>query len=107
MKTETASKSHTISVHVDGRSIRVTPDPLHMTSADELRWSSPTAHRFTVEFAGDGPFASARLAHDAATRSQRPTRKGRFKYTISLESDPSVMLDPEVIVGDPPSTPNP
>ena len=107
MTTQTKSQSHTVSVQVDGRTIRVTPDSLRMTSADDLKWSGPAAHRFTVEFEGTGPFASAKLKHDDATKPQRPTRKGKFKYTISLESDPSVMLDPDIIVGDPPTTPKP
>ena len=58
-------------------------------------------------FDGSGPFTSRSLNHDAATRAQRPKQLGRFKYTVRLESDPSVMLDPDVIVGEPPSDPNP
>jgi len=100
-------KSHSISVVVDGRSISVSPDPLVMTSDDELSWKCSGPQRINVEFDGTGPFEAARLAHDAATRAQRPKKKGRFKYTVSLESDPSVQLDPDVIVGDPPTTPNP
>jgi hypothetical protein len=100
-------KSHTVSVVVEGRSIRVTPDPLMMTAEDELKWSTAGGQRFTVEFDGPGPFASRSLAHDAATKPQRPRTKGRFKYTVILESDASVRLDPEVIVGDPPTDPAP
>ena len=96
-------KSHKVSVHVQGRTISVSPDPIVMTSADELLWGSSGADRFTVEFDGVGPFPNRHLAHDMATAPQRPTRTGRFKYTVALESDPSVILDPEVIVGDPPS----
>jgi len=100
-------KKHKVSVVVEGRAIRVSPDPLHMTSEDELQWSCSTPHRFTVEFDGAGPFASRKLGHDAAGTPQRPRSKGRFKYTVALESDPTVMLDPEVIVGDPPTKPQP
>ena len=100
-------KSHSISVVVEGRTISVTPDPLVMTSDDELSWKCSGPHRITVEFDGTGPFASRQLGHDAATKAQRPKQLGRFKYTVSLESDPSVNLDPDVIVGDPPSTPHP
>jgi hypothetical protein len=96
-------KRHKVSVSVQGRTITVSPDSVEMTSADELHWSSPGADRFTVEFEGEGPFANRRLAHDMAASPQRPTRTGRFKYTVALESDPSVSLDPDVIVGDPPS----
>jgi len=100
-------KSHSISVVVEGRAISVTPDPLVMTSDDELSWKCSGPQRITVEFDGAGPFESRSLGHDAATRAQRPKQRGRFKYTVSLESDPSVNLDPDVIVGDPPSTPHP
>ena len=104
---KTQFKTHTVSVTVEGRSIRVSPDPVMMTSADELQWSHAGGQRFTVEFDGVGPFASRQLTHDTATTPQRPRMKGRFKYTIALESDPGVMLDPEVIVGDPPTDPEP
>jgi len=100
-------KSHSISVTVDGRAISVTPDPLVMTSDDELSWKCSGPQRITVEFDGSGPFESRSLGHDTATRAQRPKQRGRFKYTVSLESDPSVNLDPDVIVEDPPSTPHP
>jgi len=96
-------KRHNVSVTVDGRSIRVSPDPLMMTSDDELRWSCSGPQRFNVEFEGAGPFASRKLGHDEATSPQKPKSRGRFKYTVALESDPSVRLDPEVVVGDPPS----
>ena len=96
-------KRHKVSVSIQGRTISVSPDPVVMTSADELHWGSSGSDRFTVEFDGAGPFANSRLGHDSATSPQRPTRTGRFKYTVSLESDPSVSLDPDVIVGDPPS----
>jgi hypothetical protein len=100
-------KSHSISVVVDGRTISVSPDPLVMTSDDELSWKCSGPQRITVEFDGAGPFTSRRLGHDAATNAQRPSQRGRFKYTVSLESDPSVNLDPDVIVGDPPTSPHP
>lgn len=107
MSTQTKSKSHTISVTVEGRTISVSPDPLRMTSADDLKWIGAGSQKFRIEFDGAGPFAIAKLAHDEATKPQRPRVTGRFKYTVLLESDPSVKLDPEVIVGDPPSTPGP
>lgn len=100
-------KRHKVSVMVEGRGIRVSPDPLMMTSDDELHWSCSGPQRFTVEFDGAGPFASRKLGHDAATTPQKPKARGRFKYTVALESDPSVRLDPEVVVGDPPSKTGP
>ena len=100
-------KRHKVSVTVEGRGIRVSPDPVVMTSADELHWASSGAHRITVEFDGAGPFSNSKLGHDIASTPQRPRSKGRFKYTVALESDASVRLDPEVVVGDPPTTPEP
>jgi hypothetical protein len=100
-------KRHKVSVTVEGRSIRVAPDPLVMTSEDELHWGCTGPQRFTIEFEGTGPFASRKLAHDAATTPQQPRARGRFKYTVALESDASVQLDPDVIVGDPPSKTGP
>ena len=100
-------KSHSISVVVEGRAISVSPDPLVMTSDDELSWKCSGPQRITVEFDGAGLFADRRLGHDAATGAQRPKQRGRFKYTVSLESDPSVNLDPDVIVEEPPTTPHP
>jgi hypothetical protein len=100
-------KQHSVSVVVEGRGISVSPDPLVMTSEDEIKWACTSSHRFTVEFDGPGPFASRTLAHDSATESQRPKTHGRFKYTVALEADPSVRLDPEVVVEHPPSTPDP
>ena len=100
-------KTHKVSVTVEGRSIRVAPDPVVLTSDDELHWGSTGPQRFTIEFEGKGPFASLKLAHDAAATPQRPKNRGRFKYTVALESDPTVRLDPDVVVGDPPSTPRP
>ena len=100
-------KRHKVSVSVEGRGLSVSPDPLVMTSEDELHWSCSSGHRFSVEFDGTGPFASRALGHDVASAPQRPNKRGRFKYTVILESDPSVRLDPEVVVTDPPSQPHP
>jgi len=100
-------KRHMVSVTVEGRGLKVSPDPLVMTSTDELHWGCSTPHRFTIEFDGPGPFPDRRLGHDAATAPQRPSKRGRFKYTVALESDPTVRLDPDVIVNDPPTDPHP
>lgn len=100
-------KRHKVSVSVEGRTIRVSPDPLKMTSEDEIHWACESPQRITVEFDGAGPFATKKLGHDTAAAPQKPRARGRFKYTVALESDSTVMLDPEVIVGDPPSKPGP
>ncbi len=100
-------KRHQVTVRVEGRGLSVLPDPIVMTSEDELQWTCSTSHRFNIEFDGAGPFATRTLAHDDAGTPQRPKKTGSFKYTVALEADPSVRLDPEVVVGDPPSQPRP
>lgn len=100
-------KQHQVSVSVAGRGLSVSPDPLIMTSEDELSWKCSSPHRFTIEFDGPGPFANRKLGHDTASTPQRPQQRGRFKYTVALESDPAVRLDPEVVVDQPPSRPTP
>jgi hypothetical protein len=100
-------KRHKVSVTVEGRGIRVAPDPLVMTTDDELHWGSSGSHRFTIEFDGKGPFSARTLGHDVAAAPQRPKLSGRFKYTVVLESDPTVRLDPEVVVNPPPTNPGP
>jgi hypothetical protein len=99
--------THKISVTVDKSGIRVTPENLTMTSLDEVHWGCGTPHRFSIEFDGPSPFANVKLAHDTANQKHRPNREGRFKYTVALESDPSVRLDPIIIVDPPPSKPGP
>jgi len=100
-------KRHMVSVTVEGGGIRVSPDPLRMTSDDELHWSCSSSDRFTVEFEGTSPFANLKLGHDAAIAPQKPRIRGRFKYTVALESDPSVRLDPVVVVDPPPTHTDP
>ncbi len=99
--------THRISVTVDKAGIKVTPETLIMTSLDEVHWGCATSHRFLIEFDGATPFANAKLGHDTANMKQRPTKHGRFKYTIVLESDSSVRLDPVVIVEPPPTDTGP
>jgi hypothetical protein len=96
-------KSHRVSVTVGEKSIQVTPDPLVMTALDEVRWSGMNAQKFSIEFDGDGPFASRKLGHSDATAGQRPRMKGRFKYTVVSQDNPSLRLDPIIIVEEPPT----
>jgi hypothetical protein len=97
--------SHTVSVTVDSNAIRVEPETLVMTTRDDIRWAGANARRFSIEFEGDGPFASRLLPHAAATANQKPRTKGRFKYTVVSEENPQLRLDPIIIV-DPPPTGN-
>jgi len=96
-------KSHRVSVTVAENTIQVTPDPLVMSALDEVRWAGMNARKFSIEFDGDGPFASRKLAHADATSAQRPRVKGRFKYTIVSQENPGLRLDPIIIVEEPPT----
>ena len=42
-------KRHKVSITVEGKAIRVSPDPVIMTSEDELHWGSSGGDRFTVD----------------------------------------------------------
>ena len=97
-------RSHTISVTVDSKAIRVEPETLVMTTVDEIQWMGTNANRFTIEFDGDGPFGSRRLAHAVATGRQKARTQGRFKYTVVSEDNPDLRLDPVIIVDPPPTT---
>ena len=99
--------THKIVVTLENGALQVSPDPLVMTSKDEVHWASSSSHRFSIEFDGQSPFATGKLNHDAANAKQRATARGRFKYTVVLESDPSVRLDPIIVVEEPPTRPGP
>ena len=96
-------KNHRISVTVDPESIRVTPDPLIMTSDDDVQWEGMNARRFSITFDGKGPFATAELDYGSANSPQRPQFRGRFKYTVVSVDTPDLKLDPVIVVEDPPT----
>ena len=96
-------KNHRISVTVDAESIRVTPDPLIMTSDDDVQWEGMNPRRFSIEFDGAGPFATRALDHASAITPQRPRTRGRFKYTVVSVETPDLKLDPVIVVEDPPT----
>ena len=98
--------SHQISVTVDAGSIQVEPETLVMTSLDDVQWSGRNARKFSIEFEGAGPFAQAKLGHADATTRQQPRSKGRFKYTVVSADDPTLQLDPVVIVEEPETDPH-
>lgn len=99
---------HKISVSVDARSIRVTPDPLSMSDKDDVHWAGTGPRKFSIVFDDARVFGKRELSHSEATSQQRPKVKGSFKYTVVAADDPGLVLDPEIIIGDPPSDmPNP
>lgn len=98
---------HRISVTVGSSAIQVSPDTLTMSAADDVFWEGANPQKFSIAFDGPGPFNAATLSHSAATSKARPIRRGRFKYTVISESNPSLKLDPIIIVEDPPTGPNP
>jgi hypothetical protein len=99
----TKTKTHRVTVTVEAKAIRVVPETLLMTSDDEVHWAGSNAKKFTIEFDGTGPFADRRLTHDVATTKQKPKRTGRYKYTVISVEDPALVLDPVIIVDEPPT----
>ncbi len=95
--------AHKITVTVGENSIQVAPESLFMTLADEVRWAGSNPKQFRIAFDGAGPFAERELSHARATGNQKPRIRGRFKYTVISEENPGLRLDPEVVVGDPPT----
>jgi hypothetical protein len=47
------------------------------------------------------------LTHDTATTKQKPKRTGRYKYTVISVENPALVLDPIIIVEEPPTGPAP
>jgi hypothetical protein len=94
---------YTIHVTVDDASIQVDPETLVMTSADDVQWAGTNARRFSIAFEDEAAFGSRELEHAIATTPQRARRRGRFKYSVISADDRNVVLDPIVIVGDPPT----
>ena len=97
--------THRISVTVESNSISVSPETLEMTSADEVQWSGTNARAFSIVFDDDKAFGRRELDHAVATTKQRAKARGRFKYTVVSMEDRKVMLDPVIIIGDPPTGP--
>jgi hypothetical protein len=95
--------THKISVTVEKDSIKVTPDTLVMTMNDEVHWAGANARKFSIEFDGEGPFGSRKLAHALTGNKHKPRAKGRFKYTVISDENPGLKLDPVVVVDPPPS----
>jgi len=99
--------AHRISVTVEPQAIRVEPETLVMTSDDEVQWVTANAREFSIVFDSDTPFGQRELAHAVARERQRPRVKGRFKYTVVSSDDPNLVLDPVIIISDPPSRTDP
>jgi hypothetical protein len=100
---KTVAKSHRVTVTVEADAIRVVPETLVMTSNDDVHWAGSNSSKFTIEFEGQGPFADRRLTHDIATTKQKPKRTGRHKYTVVSVENPALVLDPIIIVEEPPT----
>jgi len=99
--------THKISVTVDEGSIQVVPETLTMTSVDDVQWAGTNSRAFSIVFDNENAFGARELDHAVAKAPNRPRAKGRFKYTVVSAEDRNVTLDPVVIVGDPPTHPNP
>ena len=98
--------AYSISVTIDETSIQVKPDTLSMTTNDDVSWTGTNARKFSIVFEDEAVFGRREIAHDQAGRPQRTTHKGRHKYSV-VASDSGLVLDPVIIVGDPPTGPTP
>ena len=94
-----------ISVTIESDSIRVDPETLTMNSLDDVHWAGTNSRMFSIVFDNENAFGQRELAHAVATRPQRPKAKGRFKYTVVSAENPSLKLDPVIIIEDPPTKP--
>ncbi|NNF06124.1 MAG: hypothetical protein HKN21_05135 [Candidatus Eisenbacteria bacterium] len=95
-----------VHVTVGEDSISVDPETIHMRREDRLRWVGKNPKRFAVVFEKDSPFDEVEIDDEKVKRSQQPRRNAEFmkyKYTVISTENPSVMLDPLVII-DPPDT---
>jgi len=99
--------THKIVVTVEKDSIRVVPETLMMTSMDEVHWAGANSSGFSIVFDSDKAFGMREMGHAMAKAPKRARAKGRFKYTVVSAEDRNVTLDPVIVVGDPPTTPNP
>jgi hypothetical protein len=104
---KTMARTHRVAVTVEAKAIRVVPETLVMTSHDEVHWVDSNLKKFTIEFEGLGPFADRRLTHEMATTKRQPERTGRYKYTVISVENPALVLDPIIIVEEPPTGPAP
>ncbi len=102
--------ANTITVTVGQESIQVAPMVLTITNEEEVVWASGSSARFTIAFeAPEGsPFTESELDYETATTPQQPlpSTVGSFKYTVYAEADPSVMLDPVIVIEEPISGPH-
>lgn len=90
-----------VEVVFEGGSItRVSPDPVHVPLGGEVVWKSSSRLPFSIVFAD--PFFEHAIRFGNATRGLVAMNVGKFKYSVVLESDPSVRLDPEIEVDPPP-----
>ena len=97
----------TILVTVEENAIQVSPEVMDMTNLDPVSFRSTNGRGFSIAFDGSGPFAGRVLEFGEATSTRLPVRNGRFKYSVISDENPGLILDPVIIVEDPPTGPNP
>jgi hypothetical protein len=90
--------SHVVTVTINEGRVTVDKEQIKISQDDDLQWRASGKERFEIEFPTGSPFASTRLRHGEATARNRPTKAGRFKYTVIDESDSRVRLDPVIII---------
>jgi hypothetical protein len=100
---KTMSMTHQVAVTVEAHAIRVKIETLVMTSDDDA-WPARTRRNSRSSSTAQAHSPTA-PTHDAAKRRQKP-RTGR-KVHGDLGREPALVLDPIIIVEEPPTGPAP
>ncbi len=96
--------AYVIEVTINGDVITVDQDPLKVHQGEKVLWTTKGSETFTIMFKDQGPFWTEVLTFDAATSPQHALNQGHHKYSVVKDSNPTIRLDPMVVV-DPPIYP--
>jgi hypothetical protein len=98
--------SAVINVTVTETGISVDPDRCRIRRAQSVRWAAVNNEPFRIEFLDESPFEVKVLDFSAATTPSEVTpyaEMREYKYTIVSNRNPTVKLDPIIVIDDPPS----
>jgi hypothetical protein len=101
MTTAVSTRQVVIEVVIEEDRISVIPPELvHVEQGGTVRWVSPTLTPFQIVFAD--PFFEHTIGSRYNGRELVAANIGRYKYSIVLDHDRNVRLDPEIEVDPPP-----
>jgi plastocyanin len=103
-----APRDHHITIELQGKKVKTTPDSLHVSSGDVVTWDCDGL-KWAVSFGGrqpvKGPFEDEdpERRHNGKTngtvRANPGTQAVRYKYAVAVyDGDDVYVADPEVIV---------